>query len=258
VVAVLLIAGISPLRAQAPPPTAEEQARFVKAARHVAMEYSKVLPDFLCTETIKRLWVNGGSTRLRDTITVEVSFRRQKDQYAISQVNGRPAANSDFASIGGMVSSGEFGANMVRVFDSDTKFRFEKWTTYKNTPAAVYSYQIHASEAHYQLMYMDGDHRLLTASVGLRGEIVIDRETSAVLRIQYLSYEVPSWFRMQTSSTVEYDWARLNDQDYLLPSAAAIETKRYEQDSRNEVEFHSYRKFSSDSRLTFGDGPREP
>jgi hypothetical protein len=162
------------------------------------------------------------------------------------------------ASFKGAISTGEFGNNMLNVFASRSKFRFDKWTIVRSRPAAIYAYRVDASEAHYQLLYWDERSKTLqTAMVGLHGEIVIDRDTHALLRIRYVGDSIPASFRVQFSDTVEYDYVQVGDSRYWLPVKAVMWTTDGEQENRNDVEFHSYRKFEAESRMTFGDSPPE-
>ena len=256
-----LAAGVLALiggRLSAAAPSAAEQARFIEAARQIALEYGKSLPDFLCTQTIRRYRIFfTGRERLLDTLTVEVSFERQSDRYELTSVNGQgPGPLPDAF---GALSTGEFGTNLLRVFGSKAEFHFERWTTITLRPAAVYSYRVARSESPYQLILHDSvAGKESSATVGLRGEVVFDRESHAVLRFQYRSAEVPASFPMRSDSTVEYDYVALGNKNYLLPVKATLVTISGVDRARNEVEFHSYRKFTSESKVTFADPRPEP
>jgi hypothetical protein len=229
----------------------------VEAARQVALDYAKSLPDFLCTQTIHRYQGIRPERRV-DTLTVEVSFQQHGDQYTLTHIDGLATAK-DFDRVGGATSTGEFGSNMLNVFGPRAAFRFERWTTFLQRPAAVYSYRVARSESPYQLRFWDG-RNAHAAVVGLRGEVVIDRETHGILRIEYVSDDVAPLFPMTSSSTVEYDYARIGEQRYLLPAKAVVKTTFLLTNARNEVEFHAYRKFDSESSIRFGDDapPPEP
>ncbi len=242
--------------ADGPAPTPEEQVRFIQEARRVVGGYAGSLPDFLCTQTVKRYVIGLNNVqRPQDTLTIEVSFRNGSDHYELSQVNGQ-RADQELLSQGGMQSLGEFGSNLLIVFGSRGEFHFVKWTTLNKRPAVEYSYKIAPAESSYELRYWDSTHnKTLREVVGLRGEIVLERATHAVLRIQYIADAVPDSFPMRGSSTVEYDYTRLGDRVYLLPSTAVVRTTHDRIENRNNVEFHSYRKFSTESQLTFGEPP---
>jgi hypothetical protein len=244
------------LRAQGPAPSPAEQESFLEATRRVVSDYGRLLPDLICTQTIRRALIGKNAQEYRlDTLTIEVSFQQQEgERYTLKEVSGFPTAN-DFDHLNGVRSTGEFGTNMQRVFAAPSAvFVFEKWTTIRQRPAAIYSYRVGQSESRYELQFWDGKE-LQVARVGLRGEAAIDRETHGVLRIQYVADSVPPSFPMAGSSTVEYDYARIGDRRYLLPAKAVVRTTSARQDNRNDVTFHSYRKFASESSISFGDDP---
>src|SRR5438270_3862562 len=70
----------------------DEQAELIEAARHEALSYSASLPDFLCTEYIKRREDPRGDNRWRsiDTLTVRLSYFGHMEDYKLMAVNGKP------------------------------------------------------------------------------------------------------------------------------------------------------------------------
>ncbi len=234
-----------------PRPSAEDQARFVDAARQVALEYTSSLPNFLCTQTIKRFGLINRQ-RPRDVLTVEVGLENGRERYKLTEVNGSPTVGSP-QDRWGLSSTGEFGNNLLRVFATKAKIRFERWTTLRGRAAAVYSYAVSGSEARYQLSYWDSASRKMrTTAAGLHGEIVIDRETYGVLRVEYIADS--TGFLMRSTSTVDYDLFQIKDRMYLLPAKAVVAARG----DINEIEYHSYRKFTTESQLTFGNEPSGP
>src|SRR5215213_4912365 len=69
-----------------PPPSSEEQAAFVSEAREYALNYSKTLPDFICTQVTRRFAAAAPGTRhggsassdpswyALDTLTLKLSY----------------------------------------------------------------------------------------------------------------------------------------------------------------------------------------
>jgi hypothetical protein len=53
-------------------------------------------------------------------------------------------------------------------------------------------------------------------------------------------------------TTVDYDFADIGGQNYLLPARGVSEVRSLRLETRNRVEFREYRKFSAHSTLTFG------
>jgi VWFA-related protein len=258
-------------------PSEAEQARFLAVARQVALEHAKSLPDFLCTETVRRsvfagpqipypkvtifgqgqlgaaATVGGPQERIEDTLTVEVGYYEQQERYRLTETNGS-LVKGDYSNAGGFLSRGEFGSNLRRIFDpaSAAEFHFERWTTVRRRRVAVYSYRIERSKAHYSIR-TSVTGGVQQAEVGLRGEAVIDRETYGVLRLNYMADGIPADFPVRrASATVDYGDAKIGGKPYLLPLKAVVEAEELGVTSRNEVTFHSYRKFSSESTLRFG------
>ena len=191
-------------------------------------------------------------------LTVEVAVQDHAESLVLSKVNGN-AVNPDFFDPGGLQTIGEFGANLMRVFGSRAaSFKFAGWTEAEGHTAAKYSYQVPASEKPY-VMIIRGRAPLKpqTAVAGLKGTVIVARDTHEVLRAEYYTDPVPPTFPMRTRSTVEYRPARVGDAEYLLPDSAVIQTTFILTEERNVVQFHSYRKFAADSLLRFAEPPKE-
>ena len=88
-------------RSELPPvPNAEEQAAIIHEVREYALNYTKGLPNFLCTQVTRR---KGGRARqpLRrgmqravvvqmDTLTLRLSYFEQKEDYKLILLNNSP------------------------------------------------------------------------------------------------------------------------------------------------------------------------
>ncbi len=247
------------------PPSASEQDAFLAEARNVALAYDESLPDFLCTLTIRRYatapaGIGRGPSmteRLSDTVVVNLSYYQGNEQYTVLSVNGLKPASPD-AYMGGLMSTGEFGMVLRNIFDKPAEFKFLKWTSFHSRKSAVYSFRVDASARPYQIRSWDTRRQsALSAIVGLRGELCIDAESHSVLRFSYQSDGVPRGFPISaTSTSVEYDYASIAGRRYLLPSAANVRMSG-DAEKRNEVAFNSYRKFSSDTSISFENEPAE-
>jgi hypothetical protein len=93
------------------------------------------------------------------------------------------------------------------------------------------------------------------AIVGFHGELEIDSETGEVLHVTYEADRVPQELNLDHATTaVDYDFADVGGQQYLLPAHSETEMRRQEQSARNDVEFRDYQKFSADSSVQYGKG----
>jgi hypothetical protein len=112
---VALLAAGAPATAQQLEP---EQARLLEQAREAALRYSDSLPDFLCTEVVRRTQDAHGNGRWRDldTLTVKLSYFGHREDYKLMEVDGKPTL-LEYELVAGAVSTGEFGTRLYAVFD---------------------------------------------------------------------------------------------------------------------------------------------
>src|SRR5262249_9403940 len=115
-----------------PPPSSEEQGKILDEVRDYALNYTKGLPNFLCTQVTRRKAapVNGPrfegepSWQTMDTLTLRLSYFEQKEDYKLILVNDRPT-QQDYRSLGGATSTGEFGSMLREILEPGTQARFE-------------------------------------------------------------------------------------------------------------------------------------
>src|SRR5678815_2005537 len=91
-------------------PSPEERARLLEQVREAALNYSRSLPDFICTQVVKRFVDVTGRDRwaLIDTLTVKLSYFGQKEDYKLLSIDDKPT-NLEYMKTGGAASKGEFG-----------------------------------------------------------------------------------------------------------------------------------------------------
>ena len=88
---------------------------------------------------------------------------------------------------------------------------------------------------------------------GYHGLIFIDSEHQRVHRITLYADEIPLTFPIQDISlTLDYDYTRIGEGDFLLPLRFELRSREGIQLIRNYVEYDNYRKFDVVSVITFG------
>ncbi|MGE5486857.1 MAG: hypothetical protein ACM3ZB_03435 [bacterium] len=233
-----------------PPPSAAEQEAVIKAAREYALEYTKQLPDFLCTQVTRRYYDPSGMEfwHLSDTITARLSYTENREEYKIVLINNRPA-NTDMDAIGGATSTGEFGSMMRELFDPDTQatFKWERWATLRGRRAHVYSYKVAKDRSKWHVNYQ----RIEDVVPAYHGLVYIDNDTNVIVRLTFEADLPPSFPLQQASTVLDYDYADIAGQPYLLPLKAVVRMREGRLLVRNDVEFRMYRKFSADAVLKF-------
>ncbi len=246
-----------------PPPSPEEQDKVIEQAREYAMNYTKSLPDFLCTQ-ITRRYVDPHATQfwgLEDTLTAHVSYVDHKEDYKLTSRNGKSVTNSSIWSVGGANSAGEFGSMMAEIFDPNTEasFRWERWATLRTRRAYVYAYQVAQPRSRWKVSYgrdSGGESKAETVP-GYHGLIFVDHDLLAVVRITLVAELPPEFPMQQVEDTLDYDLATISGHEYLLPLRAVVLMREGTHHSKNEVEFRLYRKFTGVATITF-DTPDTP
>jgi len=229
-----------------------EQPQIIERAREIALLYTANLPNFICTETIRRSQLPRRSQTWKplDTIAVDVAFSDQGERYKLLAINGKPTRKS-FKEIGGLQSDAEFGSMLQWIFqpESQTKFQAERPTDMRGRPALVFSYGIEQEHSKFEVNFGTGCH--LFAAFG--GLVYVDRETNRVLKITAVASGIPASCPANVfSQELDYGFAEISGQKFFLPlHAQASVTTLDGSKARNEIEFGNYRKFSSEATLQF-------
>jgi hypothetical protein len=227
----------------------------IEKSRAIALDYTRSLPDFVCSEVVRRFadprhrdaWVP------TDTLTIRLSYFEQKEQHKLNLIDGKVTDRS-YESLEGGVSVGEFGATLRTIFDpaSAAHFQWQSWKNVRKRRAAVYSYVVEPSRSRYVLINRVAEG-MVQAVVGFHGVVELDRETGEVLHFTYDADNIPKKVGIEyAASTVDYDFAGVGGRKYLLPASAVMVLHSPSVWVRNDVEFREYRKFSSDSTIDFG------
>jgi len=244
-----------------PPPSAEEQASIIQGLREYASTYTKGLPDFICTQVVRRYFAAAPGVRfdsrvavdaswqLQDTLTLRLSYFEQKEDYKLILVNDS-ITNEDYGKVGGATTTGEFGSMLKEVFDRGTAAHFEwdHWATLRGRRALAFSYQVGQAQSHWALEY-EHELQIFPAYSGL---VYVDRQSHEVLRVTLVAEDIPASFPIRQAETIlDYDYQILGDHPFLLPLKAENRMQTAGVLTRNDVEFRLYRKFSSESEIKY-------
>jgi hypothetical protein len=236
-----------------PPPSEEEQQRVLKEARENALNYSRSLPDFICTQVTRRFYDPTGLEiwQLGDTLTTRLSYFEQKENYKLILINDH-ITNRSYESLGGAISTGEFGSMLKGVFEPETgaEFQWDHWATLRGKAAYAFAYRVAQANSQWSITY--GKDRSQRVMPGYHGLIYVQRTTNMVLRLTLEAQDIPPSFPVQQAITVlDYDYSKISEHEFLLPLKAVIRMRSDKYLSKNNVEFRRYQKFSSDATVTF-------
>jgi hypothetical protein len=235
-------------------PTPEEERRTLDAARDIAVHYSGKLPDFICTEQVERTDRLGPAAIKADRLTIQLSYFGQKEKYKLVAINGN-RTEQPIESLDGLITGGEFGSLLLGLFDpsSSADFQWKAWSNIRKHRAAVYTYRVARAKSHYMLGHRAETGKMLEAAAGYHGEVVLDSETSRVLRLTADADDIPKDSGIfQSSVEVDYDFIEVAGHSYLLPSHSDAHMERSHRLIGNVVTFVDYRKFEADSTIDFG------
>jgi len=258
-----LMSAASAIPAPPPPPLdAGAAVELIEQARQNALTYSNRLPNFICQQLIKRMYSMGQDDYFHtmDTIYTRVAYNDHRESYQVDMVNNR-AVDQKMESLGGATSTGEFGSLLREVFvpESQAEFKMYAAASLRGRPVYVYTYRVDQAHSKWQLYWEPGRPGERHMVPGYSGRVVIDAQTHQVLRIWLEAQGIPADFPIQSAvTTLDYDWAKIADQAYLLPSSAIMQMRDSQKLSQNEITFRGYRKFSAETVLKFGDIPDEP
>lgn len=250
-------------------PAATEGHELLEQARVVTLAASEAMPDFIVKQMITRSIARGKfiNWTVADHLTLAVSYRASAgEEYKLLSVNGQPPTTApkesgSYEEVGGTSSSGEYVSMLAALFKPETQATFQMvdTDTLRNHRAVVYEFAVRKENSKLSIKAI-GDRSVITA---YHGRVWLDRETYRVLRIEIISTEIPPDFPITAaSSLIDYDWVTINEQRYLLPSAAEIMLTLGSNEqafhTRNEIRFRGYQKFGAEVKIIEDTDPDEP
>ncbi|MDZ4798802.1 MAG: hypothetical protein SGI92_11620 [Bryobacteraceae bacterium] len=238
-----------------PPPSSEEQGRILDRVRDYALDYSKRLPNFICTQVTRRYIDPAGLEfwQQQDTITSKLSYFEQKEDYKVVLVNNR-YVNTSMEKLGGATSTGEFGSMMQQIFEaaSNTTFEWERWATLRGRRMYVFAYNVPQQYSKWSIVY-DGRDMVRPQYGGL---VYVDRDTNAVMRITLEARNLPAAFAVQQANTqLDYDYQTIGGTPYVLPLKATVRMRSGKMLTKNDAEFRMYNRFGAEATITFEPEP---
>jgi hypothetical protein len=258
--------------AQAQKPDAADQSRALAALKDYALNYTKGLPNFICTQITQRTLypnINIREFPHHDAIEEQITFASQKETYKVVRVNGEPAVNVGHDQVGGIVSSGEFGSLLANTFapDAGGEFHWERTANRNGHKVYVFVFRVPPMKG-YGLV-----ETRRTLLVPYKGRIYADAENGAVERIE-LEGEMPRDSEYKVLEiTLDYKSAEVAGRGFLLPShyhlrsvravppaGSAPTTPPRASETINEADYRSYRRYDTDSTIGFetDTAPRKP
>ena len=190
-----------------------------------------------------------------DEIKTRVTYIDGVEDYETISVNDR-TTNQAFQELGGATSTGEFGTILDSLFAITTaaEFSWARHSLLRGRNVYVFHLEVPVNRSSWTLTSANGpqDKAIQSIRAGYKGLVYIDKETNRVLRIVMEAEGIPWSFPMQEAkSRLDFDFIDVSDSTYLLPLKAQTFIRNERLLSRNEIEFRLYRKFTTESMITF-------
>jgi len=246
--------GAAPAPAAAPVKPLGSDEETIVEARIEAANFTSTLPNFTVDQVTTRYFSTGWPAHWQkiDEVTADVASVDGREEYRNIKVNGAPVNRPPEHT--GSWSTGEFSTTMEDVLSIPTNAKFHRRPgedRIGSRQAVVFDLTVTAGNSHWELASPDG-RRYSTA---YEGAIWIDKDTRRVLRIEQSTTGLPLDFPLSKAETIlTYGFVKIDNKPYLLP--AGSETLGCSRGSgactRNVIEFKNYKKFTTESTVTFG------
>lgn len=251
------MAAPKPVPATYATPSPEEQKQILERIRDYAINYTQNLPNFICTQVTRRQMDasgTGNQYRQMDKLQEQLTYFDHKESYKVMAVNGQMVQNKDHDKLGGATSSGEFGSVMGEIFapETETEFQYARLGKLDGRIVNEYDYRVRQPMSHYSITH-EGSNRTIIA--GYHGRIWASRDTNTVMRITLECEDIPRDFPVQeVSLDLWYDVIKIENQEFVLPVKWDLHSRDGKYLSWNSAEFALYRKFGTESTITFDGG----
>ena len=245
----------TPAIPEPPAPARMAQVQVWNAAHDNAVNYTESLPDFICSEVVSRYLdsADKGSWKLQDTLNLRLTYFDRQEQYKLIMVNNR-TTNLSYEQMHGAITEGEFGSMLAAIFSlkSRTNRDWDHWTLLRSRPTHVYTFAIAMANSDYQVTSGSSLRDEERVRVGQHGYVYIDDATKMVVRIVAIADQFPSDFDVRkVVLRLDYDFTDVGGTRYLLPLHSETILWAPPIRHRNETAFQQYRKFSTDTTITY-------
>jgi hypothetical protein len=248
---------VAPQPKPIPPPSYEEQQKVLNEVREYALNYSKSLPDFISLQVTRRYYdrncAPGGecSWATADRLSAKLSYFEQHEKYELLTANDTSLFGKPYESVGGAISTGEFGTVLKEIFDPATsaEFRWVRWGMLRGHLCHVYSYSIDQPHSKEVIDY----ERQQQVTPAYHGLVFVEKGPNVILRVT-VEPDIPVSFPIQeVHEVIDYNYVDISGQKFLLPLVAEVRMRHDRFANKNDIEFRGYRKYTTESNIKFED-----
>jgi VWFA-related protein len=242
-------------------PAPEEINSILADATKYAMAYRDSLPNFMCEQVTDRS-VNMDGTRQwvhKDKFTELLTFfEHRENRITLDQEVTSNTNHADMNDTKRVESVGEFGFILSGLFRpaSMAEFHWKETGLLGDGTVQIFDYRVAREHSTFNLRGSSTD----VITVGYHGQVVIDSATRTVRRITLTADDVPAKYPIQgVSESIDYDYAVINNHDYMLPIGAQLITKTGKWELElNEIAYRGFHRFSTTSKIIFNPENAKP
>ena len=234
-------------------PTTNAPDEFLEKARETAEQFTESLPNFSCMEAVTRYYTEsarGTSWQPLDVVTATLVYDGGKESYQNVQVDGKKA---DPKKTGGAWSYGVFGTVLAGLFNPGmgASFKYRHDDDYNGFVSRMFDIDVDQERSNW--MIHEGGQAFHPA---YKGTVWIDKATKRVIRIEMQAVNMPKTFPVDHAEmALDYQYVTLGSaHKFLVPvhSEVLMCHRGMPDCSKNVIDFRNYRKFGSDTEITFG------
>jgi hypothetical protein len=245
--AFVILCGLALAAASARAPEADA----LEAIRDYAIHYARNLPNYTCTESIRRVTTIRNDDPVprppvTDTFEEQLSVIDHKEVRKVTKANGNRVKNADPSEFG-TNSRGEFGHMLEVLFAPETKadFKFERIATEKGRKLYVFSFAVPQGTG-----YGLDDHNR-TIRTAYKGSFFADFETKAVMRVEMKCVDIPRSIYIDVEMILDFKPIVVGGREFTLPWKQWMLVRTTDGATETDAEYRNYRRFGSDATITF-------
>ncbi|HYK88313.1 MAG TPA: hypothetical protein VE398_06065 [Acidobacteriota bacterium] len=194
---------------------------FLARVRKKAVAYTDELPNFICTQTVRRYaTLSTDDRRILDEIVAEVSFFEKKERHRIVSVGNKPQPEGTEEVSLGMTSIGEFGTSLALLFDPYVRasFKFAGISSLRGRKTVCIRFEV--SERTSRNVISIGTE---SVTVAYRGQCWVEPNSYQLMRLHSVAVRIPGTFPItQSESVTDYDMVDIAGRQYWLPVTSTV------------------------------------
>jgi hypothetical protein len=245
-----------------PEPSEAEKRDVLQKTREWALDYVKSLPNFLCLEvtdrSVDRHYQPGTEAAWTplDHVIEKLTFFDHQEKYELYMHNDTAVVNKNSDSLGGARSTGEWASLLSQLFEPSTQtdFRWVAWKTVRGKLVYEYQYRVERDNSHETVSHADKEKIV----AGFHGSVFIQKGADVVLRVTVILDIPPSFPVQDVNQIVDYDYQAIGTEQFLLPWKSTVQMRDGQLGSKNDIQWRSYRRYSSDATLILDDSDSAP